>query len=378
MSWNAAHYQELSEVAPRLQLAAPLGYMPLLDAALPWVEVVGGYFSLKSFYKAVIDAGERKRKQREFWVPILSPEELRSHLVICGGRRSAFADQVRRKIHPKASGALLELLVPPFLQTLHPFQSAAFFVEGLLSQPTIANKIESLGSLVSKALVSSNNAPVQLMHKVQFGRSKLLLPLGGQVSNSLVEQQVRETQRFRKLRVVAVPSENSPACELTTVNEMAAVRRKKAALIRGVPDTEEHVVLDNAIRYELWKNMEPVARPHFESFESERATDYAYVVLSRLPNQEAILSVQALHVLGLAAMSLFYSPIETLGNDAQSFREHALSAMRAPRSVGFESILKIQRAPTKLAETPRHFDGQPAKSNQLTISMHVPPSSICS
>ena len=379
MTWNAGHYHELSAVTPQLQLASPLSYLPLDGSVLPWVGTIGAFFSLRSICKAIVEAGERRRKQREYWTPILSSAELNSYRVVCGGRRGAFADQVRGRLLLKANSALLELIFPPVLQTLHPFQSSADFVEGLLARSDVASRIETLGALASNTLVSTNRSPLQFMHRVRLGTSKLLLPVGGHVSNAVVEQQLRDTHHSRHYRVVAVSATNQEAHEITMPEEVASIRRRKALLLLGIPQAAEHTVLDTAIRYELWKGHEPAVRPHVESTASELATDYAYVVFTRNATGEAVLSVQALHALSLTAMSLFHSPHETLGSDAQSFRDHALSSMHASRSIGFEAILKVQRTgKSARTETPRDFDGEPTRSNRLKVSMHAPPTPIYS
>ncbi len=377
MSWIASQYQELSEFASHLQLAAPLSDVPFLGAALPWCEAGLGLIGLKSVAKAIVEVGVRKERQRDFWKGLIAPEELCSHRVVCGGRRSAFADQVRGNIHSQADIALLELIVPSILISLHPFRNAAWLLDGLLSTHRAAKKVETLGSVLSRALVSTNSAPVQLMHRIRMGKPKLLLPLGGQVSNLLVEQQLRATKNSRKFRVVAATTKQKLPTELGSVPEIAALRRKKANLLIGVSNADEHIVLDDEIRYEIWEGDTPMARSHAESAERSCAVDYAYVVFTRLPEEEAILSVQALHPLSLAAMSLFYSPDETLGTDASAFRKSALLAVRAPGSVGFEAVLKIERAADlDFVQTPRRFIGPPIRSKDLTVTMHAPPSSI--
>ena len=202
---------------------------------------------------------------------------------------------------------------------------------------------------------------------------RLLLPFGGHVSNSLVEEQLRTTQDLRTFRVVAISSKGAVVRNLTSVEELAAIRRYKAVITLGMSHAEEHVPLDESIRYEIWSGDGPTAQPHAESSASGRATDYVYVVLSRVQSDEAILSVQSLHPAGLAAMSLFYSPVETLGSAAKTFREQALVAVKTNRSVGFEAVLRVERPRSStLQETPRHFGGRPTLAGS-TISLHTAP-----
>ena len=70
-------------------------------------------------------------------------------------------------------------------------------------------------------------------------------------------------------------------------------------------------------------------------------------------------------------MSLFYSPVETLGSTAKTFREQALVAVKTNGSVGFEAVLRVERARSStLQETPRHFGGRPTLAGS-TISLHT-------
>ena len=295
MYWSAAQYFERVAQAPSTCLAAPLVDVPLGDGPLTWIGgAVGGLFSVRAIGKAIMEAGERRKKQREFWEGILSSDELRSHRVVCGGRRSDFADQVRGTVHAKAFGPLLEMLVPCVLQAFQPVQSATLFVEGL-GLGDKSDEITTLGALVAKFLVASTNSPVRFLHRMGNAEPRLLLPFGGHVSNSLVEEQLRTTQDLRTFRVVAISSKGAVVRNLTSVEELAAIRRYKAVITLGMSHAEEHVPPDESIRYEIWSGDGPTAQPHAESSASGRATDYVYVVLSRVQSDEAILSVQSLH-----------------------------------------------------------------------------------
>lgn len=130
----------------------------------------------------------------------------------------------------------------------------------------------------------------------------------------------------------------------------------------------------------VWSKAGPEAQPHVDSSKTGRATDNVYILFTRLPcsnSREAVLSVQSLHVLGLAAMSLFHSPYETLGNAAESFRQAAIRSMRSTNSVGFEAILKVEREQCfDPPETPRHFEGWPSILSGVKVSVQATPTPV--
>jgi hypothetical protein len=244
-----------------------------------------------------------------------------------------------------------------------------------------ADRIDNLSTLMKKAFTTGSRPPILFVEKLRRGSPRLLLPLGGHISNALVEQQLRETQHLRKFRVVATSQDNpDEPREVTTPTQVEALRAEKKRLIAGRNDLDEFGVLDPKIRYELWSKAGPEAQPHVDSFRTSRATDSIYILFTRLPahssSGEAVLSVQSLHVLGLAAMSLFHSPYETLGNAAESFRKAALQSMKAANSFGFEAILKVERDQSfDPPETPRRFEGWPSLS-RVKLSVQAEPTPI--
>lgn len=244
-------------------------------------------------------------------------------------------------------------------------------------------KICELGDLVTKEVASQG---VRLSRMLQFKEtlkpqaSQLALPFLGHISNSFVEQHLRNTQHFRKLRVVATKPDHASPRELTTEDEVQALRDEKKTLIRNRGNTPEYVVLDREINYEIWSDG-PEAQPHVESSPTKdkphaTATDSVYVLFSRPPFGigEALLSVQPLHPLSLAAMSLFQRPLDTLkGEEADTFRLAAIDAMRDRNSIGFEAILNVQKNRQEgITETPRHFRGSPDLS-AVTVSVKKAP-----
>jgi hypothetical protein len=143
----------------------------MIENVATWI---GGIISVTAVLRAIAAAGDRRKRQREFWSGILSPEELKSNLVVCGGRRSAFADQVRGGIHSKGTSALIELILPLVLQTLYPFQK---FAGNIMEQVSFggADRIDNLGTLVKKAFTTGSRPPILFVEKLRCGEPRLLL-----------------------------------------------------------------------------------------------------------------------------------------------------------------------------------------------------------
>lgn len=388
MYWNAAHYHELPSETKQVLLAEPLSTLPLIqhgsictgDDDQSNSHQDSGAAIPSGVIRAIESAGMGRRRQREFWEGILYREELQSYRVVCGGRRARFMDQVRGGIHPKGMDALIELVVPPVLQIISNslLEKVANIVEAFRYGG--GDRIINIGTLVKKFATAGSRPHIRFMQILRFGDPRLLLPLGGHISNALVEKQLRETQLSREFRVVAASSDNAEPRELTTLEQVAALRAEKKRLIQSRGSLDESIVLDDKIRYELWSKMGPVAQPHLESSTNGCATDSVYILFTRVPSHstssEAVLSVQSLHVLGLAAMPLFHSPWQMLGDQADTFRRAALLAVKEKNSIGFEAILKVQRRqPSGMPETPRNFAGSPSLST-VKVSIHAAPSPL--
>lgn len=374
MYWNAASFQHLASEIVQLQLAEPFSQVRV-DHLLS-MGLIGPVVAAS---RTLINWGTARRRQQKFWDSILAPEELGSYRVVCGGRRAQFADQVRGGIHEKGTYALIDLVKQPILGALC---SVAGGLENLsaLCSADVANRFERLGDLAKHYSANQVQPPILFASRLSPTSPRLLLPFGGHISNGIVEQQIVETQGMRKYRVVATSATDPTPRELTTHDEVLSLRKEKRQLLDRNPRLDESLVLDPEIRYELWSKQGPVAQPHRESALHGRASDSLYVLFTRrltaLGHTEATLSVQALHPLSLSGMSLFHLPYETLGDQAEEFRDRARRSLQRRNSIGFEAILKVDRRRVgDPPETPRRFDGYPSMSN-TTVSVQAMPDPV--
>ena len=370
MHCNVAHFQSPSSGDARLALAEPLAHIALSD-----VLVKVGVPATVALGRVLLGRGRKIRKQYEFWDGILTPQELNSYLVVCGGRNVDFADQVRGNIHAKGRDALADLIRNPILDLLHSFTSSGVDIFSNFGHKAF-RAASQLNTFARSIDIPGVKSRFSFPKRLRRADAKLLIPFAGHVTNGVVEQQLFETQGLRKYRIVSTSEQDPTPQELTTRQQLHDIREFKKHLIDRKGSAEESSVLDPAIRYEIWEKNQPIARAHSESMNG-RAVDFVYLLFTRRPRMssgdEAVLSMQSLHPLALAGTKLFHFPYETLGDAASDFREHALAAVRRPGSIGFEAILKVSRNSARLPlETPRAFGGIPSLSNASVSVLRRP------
>ena len=172
--------------------------------------------------------------QDAFWKHILPDEYTRDCAVITGGGQKAILDVVRGNRIPEAARYQLLRTIAPIISAgaEHLDRYLADRLDEIFNVRRNPSAIPTLGALASQlehmaGLYNWKYSRVKFLSHLPLTKRKLLLPLGGPITNDLTRDHMLKTQSLRKYHIVARRGQPDTPLILSSLDAVDQIRREK-------------------------------------------------------------------------------------------------------------------------------------------------------
>lgn len=375
-----------------LDLSAAVHAAPV---AVP-IAILG--FLLKERYTYYLEQGN-------FWQGVLPLDYAHDVAIVSGGTASTTLDMVRKNRVPRAvRQSLLSATLPIITSGTEKLENWEDYLQGWITRSRRTTLIPTLRR-IAEALSGVFDRRIHLRQKLAVKRRRLLVPLGGPISNDLSLEHLINTRHLRRYHCAAWCKDDSQPRLLSERDPVSKIRHWKGAVLDHwtrsfkktgrSPDVDAaEAELDPLLRYGVLESpsagasrtdtMTAISLPHGKS-EADDAYihDAILVVVSRAMNSSVeddrwIFSAQPLHTLGASAIELFWHPKLFLKDAASSFAVAARKAVVDSAGVGFEAVIEVKcprqilKSASSLALSPRILGRLPSLRDVIVNVVRPP------